>query len=104
MWYSEPSFYGKSALHYLLQNVMLTAKMEQSHALNVYYVIYKVIYQRNADKMYLCFFAVVPLLLMFCLCGGVSTLGDFKAIPFDTKQQLISYHTEGQGEDKVLLF
>lgn len=43
---------------------------------------------------------LVPLLLMFCLCGGVSTLGDFKAIPFDTKQQLISYHTEGQGEDK----
>lgn len=29
-------------------------------------------------------------------------LADFKAIPFDTKQQLISYHTEGQGEDKVL--
>lgn len=39
---------------------------------------------------------------MFCLCGGAS--GDFKAIPFDTKQQLISYHTEGQGEDKVPFF
>uniref|UniRef100_A0A3Q3SAP9 Desmoglein-2-like n=1 Tax=Mastacembelus armatus TaxID=205130 RepID=A0A3Q3SAP9_9TELE len=44
---------------------------------------------------------LVPLLLLFCLCGGTAALGDFKAIPFDTKQQLISYHTEGQGEDKV---
>ncbi|XP_071773116.2 desmoglein-2-like protein [Centroberyx gerrardi] len=43
---------------------------------------------------------LVPLLLLFCLCGGTSALGDFKSIPFDTKQQLISYHTEGQGEDK----
>ncbi|XP_077376292.1 desmoglein-2-like protein [Festucalex cinctus] len=41
---------------------------------------------------------LVPLLLLFCLCGG--TAGDFKAIPFDTKQQLISYHTECQGEDR----
>ncbi|KAG7214811.1 hypothetical protein INR49_010703, partial [Caranx melampygus] len=41
---------------------------------------------------------LVPLLLLFCLCGGA--LGDFKPIPFDTKQGLISYHTEGQGEDK----
>ncbi|KAF7668476.1 hypothetical protein LDENG_00008060 [Lucifuga dentata] len=43
---------------------------------------------------------LVPLLLLFCLCGGAAAMGDFKAIPFDTKQQLISYHTEGQGEDK----
>ncbi|XP_034559697.1 desmoglein-2-like [Notolabrus celidotus] len=43
---------------------------------------------------------LVPLLLLFCLCGGAAGAGDFKAIPFDTKQQLISYHTEGQGEDK----
>nr|XP_020451505.1 desmoglein-2-like isoform X2 [Monopterus albus]XP_020451506.1 desmoglein-2-like isoform X3 [Monopterus albus] len=43
---------------------------------------------------------LVPLLLLFCLCGGTAAIGDFKAIPFDTKQQLISYHTEGQGEDK----
>ncbi|KAM9844703.1 desmoglein-2-like protein [Aulostomus maculatus] len=41
---------------------------------------------------------LVPLLLLFCLCGGA--MGDFKPIPFDTKQQLIAYHTEGQGEDK----
>uniref|UniRef100_A0A3B4BCB0 Cadherin domain-containing protein n=1 Tax=Periophthalmus magnuspinnatus TaxID=409849 RepID=A0A3B4BCB0_9GOBI len=44
---------------------------------------------------------LLPLLLLFCLCGGASALGDFKALPFETKQQLISYHTEGQGEDKV---
>ncbi|XP_034744736.1 desmoglein-2-like isoform X3 [Etheostoma cragini] len=43
---------------------------------------------------------LLPLLLLFCLCGGVAAIGDFKAIPYDTKQQLISYHTEGQGEDK----
>ncbi|TKS79694.1 Desmoglein-2 Cadherin family member 5 HDGC [Collichthys lucidus] len=43
---------------------------------------------------------LVPLLLLFCLCGGAAALGDFKPIPYDTKQQLISYHTEGQGEDK----
>ncbi|XP_076000682.1 desmoglein-2-like protein [Genypterus blacodes] len=43
---------------------------------------------------------LVPLLLLFCLCGGSAALGNFKAIPFDAKQQLISYHTEGQGEDK----
>lgn len=43
---------------------------------------------------------LLPLLLLFCMCGGAGALGDFKAIPFDTKQQLISYHTEGQGEDK----
>ncbi|XP_061694431.1 desmoglein-2-like protein [Syngnathoides biaculeatus] len=41
---------------------------------------------------------LVPCLLLFCLCGG--TGGDFKAIPFETKQQLISYHTECQGEDR----
>uniref|UniRef100_A0A8C8MNX1 Desmoglein 2 n=1 Tax=Oncorhynchus tshawytscha TaxID=74940 RepID=A0A8C8MNX1_ONCTS len=44
---------------------------------------------------------LVPLLLLFCLCGGVASIGDFKAMPFDTKEHLIPYHTEGQGEDKV---
>uniref|UniRef100_UPI0037E909E1 desmoglein-2-like protein n=1 Tax=Semicossyphus pulcher TaxID=241346 RepID=UPI0037E909E1 len=43
---------------------------------------------------------LVPLLLLFCLCGGAGGGGNFKDIPIDTKQQLISYHTEGQGEDK----
>ncbi|XP_017278000.1 desmoglein-2 [Kryptolebias marmoratus] len=41
---------------------------------------------------------LIPLLLLFCLCGSAARL--FKAMPFDTKEQLISYHTEGQGEDK----
>ncbi|XP_028987487.1 desmoglein-2-like protein [Betta splendens] len=43
---------------------------------------------------------LLPLLLLFCLCGGVAAMGDFKAIPFDTTEKLMSYHTEGQGEDK----
>ncbi|XP_037643752.1 desmoglein-2-like isoform X2 [Sebastes umbrosus] len=43
---------------------------------------------------------LLPLLLLFCLCGGAAAAGNFKSIPFDTKQQLIPYHTEGQGEDK----
>uniref|UniRef100_A0A668AI05 Desmoglein 2 n=1 Tax=Myripristis murdjan TaxID=586833 RepID=A0A668AI05_9TELE len=43
---------------------------------------------------------LVPLLLLFCLCGGAAALGNFKPIPFEAKEQLISYHTEGQGEDK----
>ncbi|KAM7379389.1 hypothetical protein PAMP_004945 [Pampus punctatissimus] len=42
---------------------------------------------------------LVPLLLMFCMCGGPAAMGNFKPIPFDTKEQLIAYHTEGQGED-----
>ncbi|XP_026053491.1 desmoglein-2-like isoform X1 [Carassius auratus] len=44
---------------------------------------------------------LVPLLLLFCLCGGVEAFGDFKTIPFETKDYLISYNTEGQGEDMV---
>lgn len=43
---------------------------------------------------------LLPLLLLFCLCGGAANVADFKAIPFDTKQQLMTYHTEGIGEDK----
>ncbi|KAM4727519.1 desmoglein-2-like protein [Anableps anableps] len=41
---------------------------------------------------------LVPLLLLFCLCGSAAR--DFKIIPFEAKEHLISYHTEGQGEDK----
>lgn len=52
--------------------------------------------------IFCCVAVVVPLLLMFCLCGGAAGVGNFKTLPYDTKQQLISYHTEGQGEDKVL--
>lgn len=43
-------------------------------------------------------FSVIPLLLLFCQCG---TFGEFSQLPFDTKEYLIEYHTEGQGEDKV---
>ncbi|XP_076601401.1 desmoglein-2-like protein [Chaetodon auriga] len=43
---------------------------------------------------------LVPLLLLFCLCGDAAAIGNFKPLPYDAKQQLISYHTEGQGEDK----
>ncbi|XP_077098171.1 desmoglein-2-like protein [Siphateles boraxobius] len=43
-----------------------------------------------------------PLLLLFCLCGGGAAAGDFKAIPFDAKDYLIAYNTEGQGEDKEM--
>lgn len=41
---------------------------------------------------------LVPLLLLFCLCGSAAR--DFKPIPFEHNEHLISYHTEGQGEDK----
>lgn len=46
-------------------------------------------------------FAVVPLLLLFCICSGVGAAADFKTIPFDAKEHLIVYNTEGQGDDKV---
>lgn len=50
-----------------------------------------------------CFFAVIPLLLLFCQCGGADAIfpDQFADLPFDAKEHLISYHTEGKGEDKV---
>ena len=36
---------------------------------------------------------------MNCSCGGVS--GAFSELPFDTRDHLINYHTEGRGEDRV---
>lgn len=47
--------------------------------------------------------AVIPLLLLFCQCGGADNIfpDKFSDIPFDAKEHLISYHTEGKGEDKV---
>jgi len=44
---------------------------------------------------------VVPLLLLFCVCGGAAAAANFKTIAFDAKEHLIAYNTEGQGEDKV---
>uniref|UniRef100_A0A3B5LDF3 Cadherin domain-containing protein n=1 Tax=Xiphophorus couchianus TaxID=32473 RepID=A0A3B5LDF3_9TELE len=50
-------------------------------------------------------FAVIPLLLVFCQCGGANTIfsDQFSDLPFDTKEHLINYHTECIGEDKVYL-
>ena len=46
---------------------------------------------------------VVPLMALFCSCGGASGLaGGFTDLPFDAKAHLISYHTEGKGEDRVI--
>ncbi|KAL4630981.1 desmoglein-2-like, partial [Arapaima gigas] len=45
---------------------------------------------------------LVPLLLLFCTCGGPGDMivEDFTDMPFDVKEYLIPYHTEGMGEDK----
>ncbi|XP_050959070.1 desmoglein-2 [Labeo rohita] len=43
---------------------------------------------------------LLPLLLLFCLCGGAAAMGNFKPIPFNAKEHLITYNIEGQGEDK----
>uniref|UniRef100_A0A671PA88 Si:ch73-74h11.1 n=1 Tax=Sinocyclocheilus anshuiensis TaxID=1608454 RepID=A0A671PA88_9TELE len=40
---------------------------------------------------------LVPFLLIFCQCG---TVREFTDLPFDAKESLIAYHTEGIGEDK----
>ncbi|KAG7330515.1 hypothetical protein KOW79_006737 [Hemibagrus wyckioides] len=45
---------------------------------------------------------LIPMLLLMCECGGAAAGGRFQAFPFEQKQQLITYHTEGQGEDKEL--
>ncbi|MCI4377102.1 hypothetical protein PGIGA_G00199710 [Pangasianodon gigas] len=43
---------------------------------------------------------LIPVLLLLCECGGAAALGSFQTFPFEQNQELISYHTEGQGEDK----
>ncbi|KAJ8383573.1 hypothetical protein AAFF_G00219530 [Aldrovandia affinis] len=43
---------------------------------------------------------LVPLLLLFCSCGSGGIAGTFTDMPACAKEHLISYHTEGQGEDK----
>ncbi|XP_069378761.1 desmoglein-2.1 isoform X2 [Paralichthys olivaceus] len=44
--------------------------------------------------------ALIPLLLLFCQCGGgAGVSGGFTEIPFDTKSHLINYRTEGPGEN-----
>ncbi|XP_035526807.1 desmoglein-2-like [Morone saxatilis] len=46
--------------------------------------------------LYVCSFVAV--FLVTCSCRGVS--GTFTELPFDTREHLIVYHTEGRGEDK----
>ncbi|XP_050924415.1 desmoglein-3 [Lates calcarifer] len=41
---------------------------------------------------------LLSLLMLTCSCGEVS--GIFSELPFDTRESLIVYHTEGRGEDK----
>ncbi|TWW57293.1 Desmoglein-2 Cadherin family member 5 HDGC [Takifugu flavidus] len=45
---------------------------------------------------------LLPLLLLFCQCGGANTIfpDQFTDLPFEAKQHLISYHTEGNGKDE----
>ncbi|KAF4070846.1 hypothetical protein AMELA_G00278220 [Ameiurus melas] len=43
---------------------------------------------------------LIPLLLLLCQCGAAGLSGSFADIPYDTKEHLISYQTEGQGEDR----
>uniref|UniRef100_A0A3B4V4L1 Si:ch73-74h11.1 n=1 Tax=Seriola dumerili TaxID=41447 RepID=A0A3B4V4L1_SERDU len=51
----------------------------------------------------ICLLLFIPLLVLFCQCGGADTIfpDQFSDLPFDAKEHLISYHTEGRGEDKV---
>ncbi|KAM7410638.1 hypothetical protein PAMA_001871 [Pampus argenteus] len=52
--------------------------------------------------MAMCLLLFIPLLVLLCQCGGVNTIfpDQFSDLPFDVKEHLISYHTEGKGEDK----
>ncbi|XP_060773617.1 desmoglein-2.1-like isoform X1 [Neoarius graeffei] len=47
---------------------------------------------------------LIPLLLLLCQCGAAAMSGPFTDMPFDTEEHLISYHTEGQGEDRDVPF
>ncbi|KAF4088862.1 hypothetical protein AMELA_G00059540 [Ameiurus melas] len=49
------------------------------------------------------FLLLIPVLLLLCECGGSAAFGNFQAFPFEQGQQLITYHTEGPGEDKESL-
>lgn len=85
----------KYALHNVFGRLILLLKVIQFH-----FFCFLTVLKISSDVVPNVFASVLPLLLLFCLCGGV---GDFKSIPFDPKPGLISYHTEGQGEDKVLV-
>ncbi|KAF5892316.1 desmoglein-2-like, partial [Clarias magur] len=44
----------------------------------------------------------IPMLLLLCECGEAAAMAKFQPFPFDINQGLLTYHTEGQGEDKQL--
>ncbi|XP_058495080.1 desmoglein-2.1-like [Solea solea] len=48
----------------------------------------------------MCLLLLLLLFLLYCQCGGKDALfpDQFNDLPFDTKQHLMSYHTEGKGE------
>ncbi|KAJ4943542.1 hypothetical protein JOQ06_006042, partial [Pogonophryne albipinna] len=48
----------------------------------------------------MCLLLFIPLLMLFCQCGAELFPDSFRDMPWETKEQLISYHTEGRGEDK----
>ncbi|XP_069378764.1 desmoglein-2.1-like isoform X3 [Paralichthys olivaceus] len=52
--------------------------------------------------MAMCLLLLIPLLLLLCQCGGEDIIFpvNFNDLPFDAREHLISYHTEGRGEDK----
>ncbi|XP_055077211.1 uncharacterized protein LOC117394136 isoform X3 [Periophthalmus magnuspinnatus] len=49
-----------------------------------------------------CMLLFVPCLLVFCQFGGPLSADRFSELPFDAKEYLIAYHTEGKGEDKEM--
>ncbi|XP_034736447.1 uncharacterized protein LOC117949952 isoform X2 [Etheostoma cragini] len=50
----------------------------------------------------MCLLLFILFLLLFCQCGGADTIfpDQFSDLQFGTKEHLMSYHTEGIGEDK----
>ncbi|KAJ4922991.1 hypothetical protein JOQ06_021692 [Pogonophryne albipinna] len=48
----------------------------------------------------MCLLLFIPLLMLFCQCGAELFPDSFLDMPWETKEQLISYRTEGRGEDK----
>ncbi|KAL7880684.1 hypothetical protein SRHO_G00029380 [Serrasalmus rhombeus] len=45
---------------------------------------------------------LIPLLMLFCVCGGAAAIAGFRPFPADQTQHFMTYHTEGQGEDKKI--
>uniref|UniRef100_A0AAV2KYG2 Cadherin domain-containing protein n=1 Tax=Knipowitschia caucasica TaxID=637954 RepID=A0AAV2KYG2_KNICA len=49
-----------------------------------------------------CLLLFIPFLMVVCQCGGTNAIfaDKFRELPFEAKEHLIAYHTEGRGEDK----